>query len=84
MFPDRDETVLIMFEESLTRSALSPSTIVNYLADLRTFLRWGQREVDTEFSLIGVNQEHIRLYRYHLAEELNPGDSNRQSPSDGA
>ena len=67
---DRDEAVLTRFEEALTSSALSSSTIVNYLADLRAFLRWGKSEVDDGFSLLNVTQEHIRLYRYHLVQEL--------------
>ena len=70
IFQDQDESILITFEETLIQSALSPSTILNYLADLRTFKRWGQCDVDGEFSLLAVNQEHIRLYRYHLAQEL--------------
>lgn len=66
-----DETLLTEFEEALTREALSPSTIVNYLADLHAFLRWGKDEVDPGFSLLDVSQEHVRLYRYHLAQGLN-------------
>lgn len=71
MAQEQDEAILTRFEEALTQSALSSSTIVNYLADLRAFLRWGKREVDDEFSLAEVSQEHIRLYRYHLTEKLN-------------
>lgn len=67
---NQDEILLTRFEEALTASALSSSTIVNYLADLRAFLRWGKAEVDEQFSLPTVTQEHIRLYRYHLAQEL--------------
>ncbi len=67
---EQDELILSRFEEALTTSALSPSTIVNYLADLRAFLRWGRQEMGEPFSLLSVTQEHIRLYRYHLAQEL--------------
>jgi integrase/recombinase XerD len=70
MAQDQDEAILIRFEESLTRAELSPSTIVNYLADLRAFLRWGKNEVGREFSLGEVSQEHIRFYRYYLTEKL--------------
>ena len=70
MFRSQDETILDMFEETLNRSALSPYTIINYLADVRAFLRWGYGEVDSEFSLVAVNQDHIRLYRYHLSHSL--------------
>lgn len=50
--------------------ALSSSTIVNYLADLRAFLRWGKREVAAEFLLLQTTPEHIRLYRNHLSQQL--------------
>ena len=72
MFHSSDnDTILATFEESMIELGFSPSTIVNYLGDLRAFLRWGNREVDGQFALLAVNQEHIRLYRYHLAYELN-------------
>lgn len=70
MFQDQNELLLTRFEEALILSALSPSTIVNYLADVRAFLRWGQTESGDQFSLPNVTQEHIRLYRYHLTQEL--------------
>ena len=70
MSQDQDEVILARFEESLTVSALSSSTIVNYLADIRAFLRWGKSEIDDDFSLLDVTQEHIRRYRNYLAQEL--------------
>ncbi len=72
---NQDEIILIRFEESLTQAALSSSTIVNYLADLRAFLRWGKRQITPEFSLLKTNQEEIRLYRHHLVQELNRATS---------
>ena len=68
---NQDNRLLTRFEESLTQSALSASTIVNYLADLRAFLRWGELKVSPQFSLLQTNQEHVRLYRQYLAQELN-------------
>jgi len=70
MSSSQDEILLTAFEETLTRAALSSSTIINYLADLRTFLRWGRQAVSPEFSLLQSNSEHIRLYRHYLAQEL--------------
>jgi len=70
MFQAQDEAILVSFEEALTQSALSSSTIINYLADLRAFLRWGTCEIDSEFSLLIVNQAHIRLYRDYLSNKL--------------
>jgi len=67
---DRDEIILTRFEESLTLSELSSSTIVNYLADVRAFLRWGKSEIGDSFALPYVTQEHIRRYRNYLAQEL--------------
>jgi site-specific recombinase XerD len=67
----KDESLLIKFEEALNRSALSSSTITNYLADLRAFLRWGYSEADGHFSLCHATQIHIRLYRDYLAHKLN-------------
>jgi integrase/recombinase XerC len=71
----QDELILTRFEEALTQAALSPLTIVNYLADLRAFLRWGQGNIRPAFSLAQVNQEHIRQYRSHLVKELNRATS---------
>lgn len=68
---DQDELMLVKFEESLTQAELSASTVVNYLADLRVFLRWGKREIGQPFSLAQVSQDHIRLYRHYLSQELN-------------
>ena len=70
-----DEIMLLKFEESLTQAELSASTLVNYLADLRVFLRWGKREIGNKFSLAQVSQDQIRLYRHHLAQELNRATS---------
>jgi len=75
MSQEQDEFILAKFEGWLVDRRLSSSTIVNYLADLRTFLRWGKAEVGSEFSLSGVNQEHIRLYRYHLTQQLQRASS---------
>jgi integrase/recombinase XerC len=68
---DQDKTTLARFEEALTLSALSSSTIVNYLADLRAFLRWGEEEIGNNFSVRTVTQEHLRGYRHYLAYDLN-------------
>ncbi|MEM7033765.1 MAG: tyrosine-type recombinase/integrase [Chloroflexota bacterium] len=70
MTDNQNQAILVQFEENLTAAALSASTIVNYLADLRAFLRWGETQFGDQFSLRAVTQEHIRLYRYHLSQEL--------------
>lgn len=65
-----DEIILTRFEEALTLSELSASTIVNYLADVRAFLRWGKVEIGDSFALAHTTQEHIRRYRSYLTQEL--------------
>ena len=71
----QDEAILTTFEETLSQAALASSTIVNYLADLRAFLRWGKGELTPEFSLLQAKQEHVRRYREYLAQELNRATS---------
>lgn len=71
----QNDRILVKFEEFLTLAAFSSSTIVNYVADLRAFLRWGHQQVGENFSLLEVTQEHIRLYRYYLVGEQNRATS---------
>jgi integrase/recombinase XerC len=75
MFQEQDEILMEKFEGWLVNKQLSSSTIVNYLADLRTFLRWGEAETGLDFSLTGVNQKQIRLYRDHLTQQLQRASS---------
>ncbi len=79
MLQSKDDDILAKFEESLSRRALSSSTIVNYLADLRAFRRWIDGRIAAGLSLLSVNQEHIRQYRNHLTKELHraPSTTNR-------
>lgn len=65
-----DDPILTRFEERLSQTGLSASTMVNYLADLRAFLRWGQQAVAPNFSLRAANQTHIRRYRHYLVNDL--------------
>lgn len=79
MLSNPDDDILERFEEALNQRALSASTIVNYLADLRAFHRWGQQTVSDNFSFFNTSQEHVRLYRHHLSQTLNraPSTTNR-------
>ena len=63
------EALLAQFEEHLVLAQLSPLTVVNYLADLRAFLRWGSDRIGLDFSLTGLTPNNIRAYRSHLLEE---------------
>jgi site-specific recombinase XerD len=60
------EELLARFEEDLARSALAPTTIVNYLADLRTFARWHTDVKGTTSSLLELTPDDIREYRRHM------------------
>ncbi|MDH3692876.1 MAG: tyrosine-type recombinase/integrase [Gammaproteobacteria bacterium] len=71
----QDDVILTRFEETLSHAALASSTIVNYLADLRAFLRWGRCELTPDFSLSQARQDHVRRYREYLAQELNRATS---------
>jgi site-specific recombinase XerD len=70
MLPEQDEAILTRFEAVLIHDGLASSTVVNYLTDLRQFLRWGQAEFGDQFTLNQATQEHIRLYRYYLTQTL--------------
>lgn len=71
--------LLEQFEAHLTSSALAPATVVNYLADLRAFLRWNDSsgETDTPFAL---DVSDIESYCSYLQETKNhvPATINRR------
>jgi site-specific recombinase XerD len=56
---------LQQFEVHLLNSALAPATITNYLADLRAFLRWGERRngaAPAPFSLVTTDLKEYCAY----------------------
>ncbi len=63
------EALLAQFEEHLVLTRLSPLTVVNYLADLRTITRWGVDHVGSDFSLDLLTPATIRAFRSHLLEQ---------------
>jgi integrase/recombinase XerC len=73
------EELFTRFEEHLVRSALASRTIVNYLADLRTFARWHADVKGVECSLrqgsgqalLVLTPDDIRQYRRHM--QINEG-----------
>ncbi len=73
------EELLTRFEEHLARSALASTTIVNYLADLRTFARW-HAGVKRPSSLLELTPDDIREYRRHMKinEGWTPATINRR------
>ena len=63
------EPLLAQFEEHLVLTQLSPLTVVNYIADLRTLVRWGVDRIGSDFTLATLTPNVIRAYRSHLLEE---------------
>lgn len=74
------EELLTRFEEHLARSALASTTIVNYLADLRTFARWHADVKGAASSLLRLTPDDIREYRRHMQtnEGWTPATINRR------
>ncbi len=66
---DGNEALLARFEEHLVLTQLSPATVVNYLADLRALLRWGEEQAGSDFSLVALTADHIRAYRAYVFEK---------------
>jgi integrase/recombinase XerD len=64
-----NEPLLAQFEEYLVQSQLSPSTVVNYMADFRAFVRWGEAHIGPDFLLTNLFPNTIRDYRSHLFKE---------------
>jgi len=74
------EELFTRFEEHLARSALASTTIVNYLADLRTFARWHAGAKGEASSLLELTSDDIREYRRHMQtnEGWTPATINRR------
>jgi len=63
-----DDRLVELFEKHLADSALAPVTIVNYLADLRAFLRWGETAKGTDCSPFCLNAQDIGAYCAYLLQ----------------
>ncbi len=66
---EENEALLARFEEHLVQIQLSPTTVVNYMADLRALLRWGEERGGSNFSLVDLTAEDIRAYRAYVFED---------------
>lgn len=68
------------FKSYLSSSALAPATIVNYLADLRAFLRWSQKTQDVTRSPLCLESSDIQDFCSYLREEKGhrPSTVNRR------
>jgi site-specific recombinase XerD len=63
-----DDRLVELFEEHLADSALAPVTIINYLADLRAFLRWGETAKGADFSPFHLDAQDIGAYCAYLLQ----------------
>lgn len=64
----------------LTSAALAPATVVNYMADLRAFLRWSETTGTGNGLPLGLDAEDIEAYCSYLRETKNhpPATINRR------
>jgi site-specific recombinase XerD len=60
--------LLEQFEIYLSNAALAPATVINYLADLRAFLRWSEERAGVAGSSLGLVTEDIQAYCFYLQE----------------
>jgi site-specific recombinase XerD len=60
--------LLEQFETYLSNSALAPATVVNYLADLRAFLRWSEESRGAADSPFCLATQDIQAYCSYLQE----------------
>jgi integrase/recombinase XerC len=56
------------FEAHLQSSALAEATVVNYLADLRAFLRWSRLANGGDCSPLNLDASNIQAYRSYLQD----------------
>jgi site-specific recombinase XerD len=78
MVKDADNNLLARFEEYLVRLGFAPTTVVNYLADMRGVARWCV-ELGQGCSLLNLTAGDVRAYcRYSRGERgLSPATVNR-------
>jgi len=71
--------LLAQFEEYLVVTGLSPTTITNYLVDLRRFVQWWAETQGESASLLTAIADDIRRYRQDMARRgLAPATINRR------
>jgi len=72
--------LLERFKAYLSNAALAQTTVVNYLADLRAFLRWSEGTKGTACSPLSLDTSDIQAYCFYLQETRNhaPATVNRR------
>jgi site-specific recombinase XerD len=76
----KSKRLLERFEAHLSGSALAPATVVNYIADLRAFLRWSEETDQAGSSPLSLDISDIQEYCSFLEETKNhaPATVNRR------
>ncbi len=74
------KALLGQFKAHLEELALAPATVVNYMADLRAFLRWSQQTRGTATSSLELQASDIEAYCSYLqdSKEHAPATVNRR------
>lgn len=71
--------LLEQFETYLSSSALAPATVVNYVADLRAFLRWSEETRDADCSPLRLEPTDVEEFCSFLREKGHaPATVNRR------
>ena len=64
-----DELLLARFEESLVRTGLAATTVVNYMADLHSFARWLAGQPSPNGRLLGAQAEDVQRYQARMRQK---------------
>jgi len=73
-----DSDVLAQFEEHLTEAGLSPRTLINYVADVRAFLRWCSQQSRPGISLLTPSDVHSYVLHLQAVEQRAGSTINRR------
>lgn len=65
----KSDGYFFLFQNYLTHMGFADNTIRNYLADLRTFVRWFKKTHQKEFSPLELSHSHLREFALSLLEE---------------
>jgi len=74
-----DPQLFISFQEYLVRQGMSPATVKNYLADLRSFAKWHNSHQEDGASLLAFAAADLRAYCTQMSDSgLAVGTVNRR------
>lgn len=64
----RDAQLFISFQEYLVRQGMSPATVKNYMADLRSFAQWCYSHQENDTSLLSFSATDLRAYCAEMSD----------------